>query len=169
MSARQTAVQAQTKNIRASWGKGVTRFCGYGLIVSSMVKFIHPSKAVAYMASMGFEGGTFFVVAVLELISAILFLVPATRRVGLLLVSSYMGGAIAAHLAVHRFYTGGPFLVYMAMHPYVGALVPSAVLVAGWAGTWLLEGAAAKNNQPAYEYRESSQRIRSQAVMGSAS
>ena len=168
-SARQTAIQAQTKNSRARWGKGLTRFCGYALIVSSIVKFIHPSRAVAYMASMGFEGRTFFVVAVLELISAVLFLIPATRRCGLLLVSSYMGGAVAAHLAVHRFYTGGPFLVYMAVHPYVGALIPSAVLVAGWVGTWLLEGAAAKNDQPAHEYPEPSQRVRSHAVMGSAS
>lgn len=168
-SARQAAVQEQFKNARVSWGKGLTRFCGYGLVISSMVKFIHPSKAVAYMASMGFEGGTFFVVAVLELISAILFLVPATRRVGLLLVSSYMGGAIAAHLAVHRFFTGGPFLVYMAKHPYVGAMVPGAVLVAGWAGTWLLEGAAPQPNQSVYEHREPSQHIRSHAAMGSAS
>jgi len=167
-SARQTAVQAQMKNSRASWGEGLTRFCGYALLVSSMVKFIHPSKAVAYMASMGFEGGTFFVVAVLELISAILFLVPATRRAGLLLVSSYMGGAIAAHLAVHRFYTGGLFLVYMAMHPYVGALVPSAVLVAGWAGTWLLDNANALADQPAHTGDQPS-RINRRVAMGSAS
>src|SRR5579864_1810596 len=103
-SARQTAVQAQMKNSRASWGEGLTRFCGYALLVSSMVKFIHPSKAVAYMASMGFEGGTFFVVAVLELISAILFLVPATRRAGLLLVS--------LHGRSHRGAPGGASLLY---------------------------------------------------------
>jgi hypothetical protein len=122
---------------RARWGNFLIRFCGYGLLFSAAVKFVHPTKAVAYMASMGFEGSTFFLVAVLELLSAILWLLPMTRWIGLLLVSSYMGGAIAAHLAVHRFFTGGPFLVYMATHPFVGALVPGAVLVAGWVGTWL--------------------------------
>ena len=133
------------------WGNGLIRFCGYGLAFSSAVKFVHPTKAVAYMASMGFEGGTFYLVAVLELISAVLFLFPVTRRLGLLLVSSYLGGAIAAHLAVHRFFTGGPFLVYRAMHPYVGALVPSTVLAAGWVGTWLSPAELAAPQNLAHE------------------
>jgi hypothetical protein len=33
---------------------------------------------------------------------------------GLLLVSSYFGGAIAAHLANHPFIAGGPFLAFNA-------------------------------------------------------
>lgn len=136
---------------RKAWGNSLTRFCGYLLMLSSAVKFVHPAKAVAYMASMGFEGGTFHLVAVLELISAVLFLFPVTRRLGLLLVSSYLGGAIAAHLAVHRFFTGGPFLVYMAMHPYVGALVPSTVLAAGWVGTWLSPAELAAPQNLAHE------------------
>jgi hypothetical protein len=127
----------QYANMRQTWGSRLIQSCGYALVLSSGVKFVHASKPVAYMASMGFEGGTFWIVAVLELLSAILFLVPATRRLGLLLVSSYLGGAIAAHLAVHRFFTGGPFLVYMAIHPYVGATVPSIVLLTAWVGVAL--------------------------------
>ena len=149
------------------WSKALIRFCGYGLIFSSLVKFVHPAKAVAYMASMGFEGGTFFVVAVLELISALLFLVPGTRRAGLLLVSSYMGGAIAAHLAVHRFFTGGPFLVYMATHPYIGALVPATVLASGWIGCWLSEGEALMRQKS--EDGTTARRSTSQLALGSAS
>jgi len=38
------------------------------------------------------------IVAVLELASSALFLVPKTRPFGLLLVSAYLGGAIAAQL-----------------------------------------------------------------------
>jgi DoxX-like family len=133
------------------WGNALIRFCGHGLMLSSAVKFVHPVKAVSYMASMGFEGDTFYVVAALELISAVLFLLPATRRLGLLLVSAYLGGAIAAHLAVHRFFTGGPFLVYMAQHPYVGALVPGALLIAGWIGTWLLSAETEASNDLAHD------------------
>lgn len=123
--------------VSTTWSNALIRFCGCGLIFSSLVKFLHPPKVLAYMASMGFEGGTFFFVAVLELICAVLFLVPATRRLGSLFVSSYLGGAIAAHLATHRFFEGGPFLVYMALHPYVGALAPVTVLAAGWIGMWM--------------------------------
>jgi hypothetical protein len=35
---------------------------------------------------------------VLEIGSAILFLIPLTRDIGLLLVSAYFGGAIATHM-----------------------------------------------------------------------
>ena len=38
------------------------------------------------------------VVAILEFASAVVFLVPKTRPFGLLLVSAYLGGAIAAQL-----------------------------------------------------------------------
>lgn len=130
------------RSTRLIWGRALTRFCGIALILSSGVKFWHPAKAVAYMASMGYEGSTFFVIAVLELASGVLFLLPATRKLGLLLASSYLGGAIAAHLAIHRFFTGGPFLVYMAHHAYIGATIPGSLLVMAWLGPYLYQSDA---------------------------
>lgn len=122
----------------ASLGDKLIRFCGLFLVLSAAIKFAHPSGAVTYMGSMGFEGGTFYFVAVLELLGAVLFLIPSTRWLGLLLISAHLGGAIAAHLAIHRFIAGGPFLVFMATHPYLGALVPASILATGWIGSWLL-------------------------------
>ncbi|HSZ21405.1 MAG TPA: DoxX family protein [Candidatus Acidoferrum sp.] len=127
----------QGSNRRAIWGNAMIRFCGFGLLFSSAVKFLHPAKALAYMASMGYEGGTYYFIAVLEMMIAIFFLLPSTRSVGLLLLSGYLGGAISAHLAIHRFNTGGPFLFYMANHPYVGALMPGVLLVLAWMGIWM--------------------------------
>ncbi len=106
-------------------------------MLSSFVKFLHPPKAVAYMASMGYEGSTLYLVAAMELAIALLFLIPVTRRAGLLLISSFLGGAVAAHVATHRSFSGGPFITYMAQHPYVGALIPGALLVAAWFGDYL--------------------------------
>jgi hypothetical protein len=127
----------QGSDWRAVWGDTLIRFCGFGLLFSSAVKFLHPAKAVAYMASMGYEGETYYFIAALEMLIAIVFLFPSTRSVGLLLLSGYLGGAISAHLAIHRFNTGGPFLVYMANHPYVGALMPGVSLVLAWMGIWM--------------------------------
>jgi hypothetical protein len=124
----------QGRRKRAIWGNALIRFCGFGLLFSSAVKLLHPAKAIAYMASMGYEGGTYYFIAVLEMLIAIVFLLPSTRSVGLLLLSGYLGGAISAHLAIHRFNAGGPFLVYMANHPYVGALMPGVLLVLAWMG-----------------------------------
>lgn len=134
MTERFAAKRAQ--NLR--WGNAMIQFCGWVLIGSSIVKFLHLSGAMDYMASMGYERGTLNLVAVVELSSAVLFLVRRTRLLGLLLVSSYLGAAIAGHLAIHRFFDrGGPFVEYMATHRYTGSLIPAAFLLLAWTGTWL--------------------------------
>jgi hypothetical protein len=118
-------------------GNGLICFCALGLAISSMVKFVHPARPVAYMAYLGFTDTELILVACLELISAILFMIPSTRSAGLLLVSSYFGGAISAHLANHPFNGGGPFLAFNANHHYLGTLPASLFLMCAWIGVWL--------------------------------
>lgn len=122
---------------RAALGIGLINFCVFVMLAGGILKTLHPAKVVAYMGSMGYQGPALFLIAALEVLCAILFLLPPTRVYGLLLVSAYFGGAISAHLAHHPPAVGGPFLTYMAMHPYVGSLVPSLVLACAWMGMWL--------------------------------
>jgi len=107
------------------------------MVFSSAFKFLHLPKAVAYMSSLGYEDGTFFLVAGLELLSAVVFCFRSTRSLGLLLVSSYFGGAISAHLASHSAAAGGPFMIHILNHPHVGILPASLFLASAWIGTWL--------------------------------
>jgi hypothetical protein len=69
---------------------------------------------------MGFDGNKLIFIAILESLSAVLFLVPLTRSFGLLMVSAFMGGAIATHVGHDQ-----PFIQ------------PAMVLVIFWLGTWL--------------------------------
>jgi DoxX-like protein len=121
----------------AALGSRLINFSVFVMIAGAILKTLHPAKVVAYMGSMGYPGAVLFLIAALELLSGILFLLPATRAYGLLLVSAYFGGAISAHLAHHPPVVGGPFLTYMSMHPYAGSLFPSFVLACAWAGIWL--------------------------------
>jgi hypothetical protein len=90
------------------------------LLASSLTKFAHVPAIVAQMTVLGFSGLRLMVVAVLEFASAVIFLVPRTRPLGLLLISAYLGGAIAEQLG----------------HGLPPA--PPAVLLASiWIGTWL--------------------------------
>ena len=94
------------------------------LLASSFTKFAHVPAIVAQMTAVGFSGPRLMIVAVLEFASAVVFLVPKTRSFGLLLVSAYLGGAIAAQLG----------------HGLPPA--PPAVLLALlWTGTWLRKSA----------------------------
>src|SRR5438874_10721644 len=85
---------------------------------------------------MGFEDTDVYLIAVIELATALLLLLPRTRTVGLLMASAYLGGAVAAHLAIHRFTTNDPFVAFMAMHTHIGTLEPGVLLGALWFGTW---------------------------------
>lgn len=68
------------------------------LIASSMAKFAHVNKVVTDLGQFGFTNSKFTLIAVLELLGAVSFLIPPTRSLGLLLLSAYMGGAIATHV-----------------------------------------------------------------------
>ena len=93
---------------------------GLMLIGSAGAKFAHFPKLVTELGAMGFDGDKLLFIAALEVISALLFLVPLTRSAGLLLVSSFLGGAIATHLQ-----HGQPIAQ------------PSFVLFVIWLATWL--------------------------------
>ncbi len=90
------------------------------LFASSFTKFAHVPAIVAQMTAVGFSGPRLMIVAVLEFASSALFLVPKTRLFGLLLVSAYLGGAIAAQLG-HG----------LPPEP------PAVLLALLWIGTWL--------------------------------
>jgi DoxX-like protein len=109
-------------NGRQKAGKILIYICAVGLIFSAALKFAHVPKVVAQMSSMGYEDGKLVLVAGLELISALLFLVPATRSVGLLIISAFLGGAIASHVAASQF---------------LQVLPPSVFLFLTWFGSWL--------------------------------
>ena len=118
-------------------GGALIHFCVFGLAVSSTVKFLHPTRPVAYLSYLGYEHETLYLIATLELLTAVAFLFPFTRSAGLLLVSSYFGGAIAAHMANHPFAGGGPFLAFNANHHYLGTLPATLFLASAWIGVWL--------------------------------
>jgi len=79
-------------------GNVLIALSGLLLVASATAKFAHVPKLVSELGSMGFDGNKILFVAILEISSAVLFLVPVTRPTGLLLVCSFLGGAIATHL-----------------------------------------------------------------------
>lgn len=101
-------------------GSVLVYLSGLLLIGSSMAKFAHLPKVGSQLATIGFGGERLTIIAVLEIVSAVLFLVRPLRAAGLLMASAYMGGAIAAHMG-----HGKP------------VVQPAFVLAALWLGAWL--------------------------------
>jgi DoxX-like family len=86
------------KRILHGTGTVLITLGGLLLLGSAAAKLAHVPKVVAQMASLGFDGHKLTLVGLLEVASAVLFLVPYTRSIGLLLVSSFMGAVIAVHM-----------------------------------------------------------------------
>jgi hypothetical protein len=95
-------------------------FGGLALVGSALAKFAHVPMVVTEMGALGFDGNRLMFIAVLEIVSAVPFLVTTTRPIGLLLVSAYLGGAIATHVG----------------HGQSG-IQPAFLLTLIWLGTWL--------------------------------
>ena len=105
---------------RLMGGNFLIGLTGLLLVGSAASKFAHIPKVVTQMAAIGLDSDRLMFVAVLEAVCTALFLIGATRPIGLLLISAYLGGAVATHLQ-----HGLPLAQ------------PSFVLALVWLGAWL--------------------------------
>lgn len=90
------------------------------LIVAAGAKLVQAPRLITELTSFGFDRPWIDALGVIELASALLFALPRTRRLGLLLATGFLGGAIATHI----------------QHGESPA-EPAIVLALGWVGMWL--------------------------------
>jgi hypothetical protein len=107
---------------RSTVGNVLILLPGIAVMMSAFVKLVGVPGVVHQMATMGFTGGRYTLVAILELLSAALFLYSRLRSLGLLLLSAFMGGAICVHVQIGE---------------VPKAIGPAILLTLAWSGTWL--------------------------------
>lgn len=129
-------------NIRRITGIVLILIGSVVLIGSSASKFAHVPQVVQQLAKVGFADERLMIIATLEIVSAILLLVPLTRDFGLLFVSAYLGGAIATHMG-----HGEP------------VLPPAMILAILWAGTFLRHPEAMWSHTRLFARRDASNRL----------
>jgi len=76
----------------------LTGLVAFIFLGSAMGKFTADEKALEMAASMGLDANTYKLLAFVEILSLVLFILPRTGVIGTLLLCAYMGGAIATHL-----------------------------------------------------------------------
>ncbi len=91
------------------------------MLFSSAMKFSNRSDVVGmFVGKFGYPESTLFTIGVVELACAVLFAIPRTAVLGAVLVTGYLGGAIATHVRV-----GDAFVP------------PLALAVMAWVGLYL--------------------------------
>ena len=106
----------------ALWGGRVlSALPALALVASASMKLSHAPEFLAmWTGKLGYPEALATPIGVLELLVAILYVVPRTSVFGAILVTAYLGGAVSAHVRV-----GDGF-------------VPPIVLgVMAWLGLWL--------------------------------
>ncbi|MCM2372728.1 DoxX family protein [Aporhodopirellula aestuarii] len=73
---------------------------------SASGKFTDWEGKAEMFGHLGWEEGVMFTIGIVEVVIAMLFLIPRTAFVGAILLSAYLGGAVATHVRV-----GDPFFV----------------------------------------------------------
>ena len=85
----------------ALWGgRVISGLVGAMLLMSATMKFSGNPELLAGLAKIGLPVEKLTIIAALEIISVVLYLLPHTAVLGAILLTGYLGGAIFAHLRI---------------------------------------------------------------------
>ena len=76
----------------------LTGLISLAFLGSAIGKFMANEEALKMAKTFGIDARTYLYIGVVELLCLLLFIIPRTGVLGTLLLSAYMGGAIATHL-----------------------------------------------------------------------
>ena len=96
------------------------------LLVDAIMKLVKPVPVIEATVKLGYPESVIIGLGIVLLASTILYLIPRTAVLGAILLTGYLGGAVATHVRVQE----GWFSILFA--------VTFGVLL--WAGLWLRDG-----------------------------
>jgi hypothetical protein len=105
-------------------GRATTALVVLFLLVDCGLKIAAAGPAIEGTTQLGYPAHLVVPIGVIELLCLLAYVVPTTSALGAVLLTGYLGGAIATHLRV-----GSPLLGFTLFPVYVAALV--------WGGLFL--------------------------------
>ncbi len=94
------------------------------LLVDAIAKLFKPEAVVKGTLDLGYPESTIIPIGVILLVCTILYAIPRTSVLGAILLTGYLGGAVATHVRV-----GSPLFTHMLFPVYLGVFV--------WLGLYL--------------------------------
>jgi hypothetical protein len=89
------------------------------LIMSGIMKFNLPESAVKDMTQIGWQPQIMPALGIVELGSTLLYIIPQTAVLGAILLTGYLGGAVATHVRVAD-YSHMPIPIVLGIIIWVG-------------------------------------------------
>jgi DoxX-like family len=122
MSSSSPAAPVSKKRLWA--GRIVGGLAALFLLVDALAKFAKPQAVIEGTVQLGYQESIIVPLGVILLLCTLLYAVPRTAVLGAVLLTGYLGGAVATHARV-----GDPLFTHTLFPVYFGMLL--------WAGLWL--------------------------------
>ena len=107
-------------------GYVLTTLVALFLVFDTVMKVLRLAPAVQATTELGYPTATVLWIGIIELVCLGFYLVPRTSILGALLLTGYLGGAIATHVRV-----GSPLLSHVLFPIYIAVML--------WGGVYLRE------------------------------
>lgn len=96
------------------------------MTLDAVIKLARLGPAVTGTAQLGYPISAVFGIGLVEILCVLAYAIPRTAIVGAVLLTGYLGGAIATHVRV-----GDPIATHVLAPIYVAAMVWGALLLRG--------------------------------------
>ena len=114
-----------TENNKRPWaGIIVSALPVLFLLMDAVGKFVKPEAVVKATTDLGYPESVILPLGIVLFISVVLYAVPKTSMLGAILLTGYLGGAVATHVRV-----GNPLFSHVLVPVYLGIMI--------WLGLYL--------------------------------
>jgi len=94
------------------------------LLIDAAGKLAKPTMVIEGTLELGYQDGVIVPLGILLLACTILYIIPKTSLLGAILLTGYLGGAVATHVRI-----ANPLFTHQLFPVYLGVLI--------WLGLWL--------------------------------
>jgi uncharacterized membrane protein YphA (DoxX/SURF4 family) len=121
-------MQAGIQNAQVSkkklWtGRIISALAVLMLVFSGVMKLLKPAAVVEEFARLGYPESLAVSIGILEILCAVVYIIPRTSILGAILLTGYLGGATATHVRI-----GDPFFIPIVLGIFI------------WVGLFLRDG-----------------------------
>lgn len=110
-------------------GRGLSALAVLFLLFDSMGKLLEVQPVVAGATHLGYPASTVFPLGVILLLCVVAYAIPSTSTLGAVLLTGYLGGAIATHVRVENpLFSHTLFPIYVALFVWGGLFLRDARL-----------------------------------------
>ena|SRR5262249_22419408 len=121
----ESGTQTASVSNKALWaGRVISALPALFLLADGVAKLIKPVEVVEGTVKLGYQESVIFPLGIVLLACTIAYLIPRTSVLGAILLTGYLGGAVATHVRV-----GDPLFTHILAPIYFGALI--------WGGLYL--------------------------------